>query len=130
MALAVVVQIGFAGVGAFHASKTVDKHKSITEDAFSSWFEPHVVLGYLIGLSAIVLVLLSLVARRGRIKWSLLVLGLLVLQVVLAILAYNVPALGFLHPINALLILGTLGKIVHGEWRRTSEPPAQPAPAV
>jgi len=130
MALAVVVQIGLVGVGAFHAAKESDDHKTITDDTFGSWFGPHVALGYLLVPAALVLVLLSLVARGGRIKWSLIALGLFIAQVLLAWLAYGVPVLGFLHPINALLILGTLGKIAHGEWRRPSQPPAAPAPAV
>ena len=130
MALAVVVQIGLAGVGAFHAAKESDDHKTITDDTFGSWFGPHVALGYLLVPAALVLALLSLVARGGRIKWSLIALGLFVAQVLLAWLAYGVPVLGFLHPINALLILGTLGRIAHGEWRRPSQPPASPAPAV
>jgi hypothetical protein len=130
MALAVVVQIGLAGVGAFHAAKESDDHKTITDDTFGSWFGPHVALGYLLVPAAAILVLLSLVARGGRIKWSLIALGLFLAQVLLAWLAFGIPALGFLHPINALLILGTLGKIAHGEWRRPSEPPAQAAPAV
>ena len=130
MALAVVVQIGLAGVGAFHAAKESDKHKTITDDTFGSWFGPHIALGYLLVPAALILVLLSLFARGGRIKWSLIAFGLFIARVVLGWLAFGVPALGFLHPINALLILGTLGKIVHGEWRRPSEPPAQPAPAA
>ena len=130
MALAVVVQIGLAGVGAFHAAKESDDHKTITDDTFGSWFDPHVALGYLLVPAALVLVLLSLVARGGRIKWSLIAFALFIAQVLLAWLAFGVPALGFLHPINALLILGTLGKIAHGEWRRPSQPPAAPAPAV
>ena len=130
MALAVVVQIGLAGVGAFHAAKESDDHKTITDDTFGSWFGPHVALGYLLVPAALVLVLLSLVARGGRIKWSLIAFALFIAQVLLAWLAFGVPALGFLHPINALLILGTLGKIAHGEWRRTSAPPPQAAPAV
>ncbi|MDX6488897.1 MAG: hypothetical protein QOK13_1512 [Gaiellaceae bacterium] len=130
MALAVVVQIGLVGVGAFHAAKLSDKHKTITDDVFGSWFKPHIALGYLLVPAALLLVLLSLVARGGRIKWSLIAFGLFILQVLLAWLAYGVPALGFLHPINALLILATLGKIAHGEWRRRSLPPPEPAPAV
>lgn len=129
MALAVVVQIGLAGVGAFHAAKEADDNKSITDETFGSWFDPHAALGYLLVPAALILVLLSLFARGGRIKWSLIAFGLFIAQVLLAWLAFGVPALGFLHPINALLILGTLGKIAHGEWRRPSEP-AQPAPAV
>ncbi len=130
LALAVVVQIGLVGVGAFHAAKESDKHKTITDDTFGSWFSPHIALGYLLVPAALILVILALIARGGRIKWSVIAFGLFIAQVLLAWLAYSVPALGFLHPINALLILGTLGKIAHGEWRRTTEPPSQPAVAV
>jgi len=130
MALAVVVQIGLVGVGAFHAANQSDKHKTITDDTFGSWFGPHIALGYLLVPAALILVILSLIARRGRIKWSLIAFGLFIVQVLLAWLAFGVPALGFLHPINALLILATLSWIVHREWRRPSESPAQAAVAA
>ena len=130
MALAVVVQIGLAGVGAFHAASQSDKHKTITDDTFGSWFGPHIALGYLLVPAALILVILSLFARRGRIKWSLLVFALFIVQVLLAWLGFGVPALGFLHPINALLILATIGTIAHREWRRPSEPPPQAAVPV
>ena len=130
MALAVVVQIGLVGVGAFHAAKESDKHKTITDDTFGSWFAPHIALGYLLVPAALVLVILALVTRGGRIKRSLLAVGLFIVQVPLAWLAYGVPALGFLHPINALLILGTMGWIAHREWRRPIESPAEPVVAV
>jgi hypothetical protein len=130
MALAVVVQIGLVGVGAFHAAKESDDHKTITDDTFGSWFSPHIALGYLLVPAALILVILALIARGGRIKWSVIAFGLFIAQVLLAWLAYSVPALGFLHPINALLILALMGRISYGEWRRTSEPPAQPAVAV
>ena len=117
IALAVVAQIGLAGVGAFHAAKKVDDDKSITKDAFESWFSPHSALGYLLVLAALVLLVLAAVGRRDRLKLSAAAFVLFIVQVLLAWLGSGVPALGFLHPINALVILATVGRLAHGEWR-------------
>jgi len=132
MALAVVVQITFVGLGGFHAAKQTDKHGSISEDSFGSWFGPHIALGYLLVPAALILVILAAVAARDRLKLSLLALGLFVLEVILAWLAYSVPALGWIHPLNALAILGLMGSLAMREWRpaHTSAPPPATSPAV
>lgn len=127
MALAVVVQITFVGLGGFHAAKQADKHSSITEDSFNSWFGPHIALGYLLVPAALILVILAAVGARNRLKWSLGALGLMVLQVILAWLAYSVPALGWIHPLNALAILGTMGSLAMREWRPAHAHGAPPA---
>ena len=122
MALAVVVQIGLAGVGAFHAANKLEDDKdTLTGKSFGSWFDPHVALGYLIFLSTIVLLLISLIGYRRRWKRSLLIVGLVVAQVLLAWLGDGIPALGFLHPINALLIAAVLGRTAYEEWRPAAE---------
>jgi hypothetical protein len=38
-----------------------------------------------------------------------------------------VPAVGFLHPVNALVIFSLLGWIVSDEWRRRAPTPGSPA---
>jgi hypothetical protein len=133
MALAVLVQIGLAGVGAFHASnKLEDKGDTLGEKSFSSWFGPHVALGYILFLASIVLLILAAVGARHRLKISALAVALFVVQVLLAWLGGGVPALGFLHPLNALVILAVVGRLAHDEWRgaRRTAPAAAEAPAA
>lgn len=130
---AVVVQIFFAGYGAFDAAhKLEDEGSTIDDGAFHRGFDPHIVLGYLIFLGTLVLLLLSFGARgRGRILRSLAVVGLAALQVVLAWIGYGVPYVaGGLHPINAFIILGFLGAITWREWKveRVVAAPATAAP--
>jgi hypothetical protein len=130
MTLAVVVQIGFAGYGAFSAADKVED-TSIDSDTFEDGFGPHAALGTLIVLAGLVLLLLSLGTRtRSRILPSLLVFGLLVAQLILGWTGAALPAVtGFLHPINALIILAVLGSFTGRMWRedRRAAPAATPA---
>ena len=130
MTLAVVVQIGFAGYGAFSAADKVED-SSIDSDTFEDGFGPHAALGTLIVLAGLVLLLLSLGTRtRSRILPSLLVFGLLVAQLILGWTGAALPAVtGFLHPINALIILAVLGSFTGRMWRedRGAAPAATPA---
>lgn len=121
---AVVLQIFFAGYGAFDAaSKLEDEGSTIDQDAFNSSFDPHIAFGYLIFLGTLVLLLLSFGARgKSRILRSLGVVLLVMLQVVLAWTGYGVPYVaGGLHPINAFVILGFLGSITYREWKAKEE---------
>jgi hypothetical protein len=117
---AVVVQIFFAGYGAFdNIHKLDDQGSTIDQDAYNSSFDPHIALGYFIFLGSLVLLLLSFGVRgRARILRSLGVVGLVALQVVLAWIGYGVPYVaGGLHPINAFIILGFLASITYREWK-------------
>lgn len=131
---AVVLQIFFAGYGAFDsAHKLDDEGSTIDQDSYNSSFDPHIALGYFIFLGALVLLLLSFAARgRARILRSLGVVGLVALQIVLAWTGYGAPYVaGGLHPINAFIILGFLGSITYREWRVERTATAEvPAPAA
>jgi hypothetical protein len=130
MLLAVVVQIGFAGYGAFDAADKVG-NGSIDEDTFEDGFGLHAALGTLIVLAGLLLFLISLGTRnRSRILQSLLVFGLLVAQLILGWTGAELPAvLGFLHPINALIILAVLGRMTAMMWREDRATTAAAAPA-
>jgi heme/copper-type cytochrome/quinol oxidase subunit 1 len=120
MTAAVVLQIGFAGYGAFRVAHKLDKKTdTVNQDTFDNAFTPHAALGDLIVLSGLVLLVLALLARgRDRIKWSAIAFVLLVAQLLLAWTGATAPyILGALHPINALLILGVLGSITMREWK-------------
>lgn len=135
MTAAVVVQIGFAGYGAFDVAHKADKG-TVNSDAFSNSFGPHGVLGTLIVLAGLVLLLLSFGARgKKRIKMSAAAFVLLVAQLFLGWTGMEAPyILGALHPINAFLILGLLGSITYHEWKggsmATHGTAAPPPPAA
>ncbi len=130
MTLAVVVQIGFAGYGAFDTADKVDGG-TVDQDSFEDCFGPHIGFGYIIFLGAIVLLLLSFAARgKQRILRSVAVLVLLVIQILLAWTGGSVPYIfGALHPLNAFIILGLLGSIAYREWKGERMAPRQPAAA-
>lgn len=139
MALAVVVQIGFAGIGAFGALDQATAG-SVDEDAYYDEFTLHAILGSLLVLGGLLTFLLALAARVGR-QRVLYAVGLFVLLVVQMLLGWSgqeLPeVLGFLHPINALLILGAVFSLAGREWRaermtsrgvpETVAPPPSPA---
>ena len=127
--LAVVVQVGFAGYGAFYVAHKVDKGV-VNEDKFSDGFGLHAGFGYLVVLGGLVLLLLALAARVGkrRTLQSLGLFALLIVQVLLAWIGFGVPAVGALHPINALAIFAFAGFLVSTEWRmkKAAAPVAEP----
>ncbi len=113
--LAVIVQIGFAGYGAFSVAKDTDGG-TVNEDRFEDVFGMHSGFGYLVVLLGLILLVVSLVARH-RVKHTLILFGLLVLQVILAWIGFEVPWVGFFHPINAMVIAGLIGFIAMTEFR-------------
>ena len=129
---AVVLQIFFAGYGAFDNVHKLDKDGStIDQDSFNHSFDPHIALGYFIWIGGLIFLLISFGTRsRSRIYRALGVVGLLTLQVLLAWIGYGVPYVaGGLHPINAFIILGFLGSITFREWRGERSAVAEPAAA-
>jgi heme A synthase len=137
----VVVQISLVGVGAFHGSTSVDDKfgdkvvptcdpscGKAFKDSFENWFAPHVTFGYLLVLSVLLYALFSLATRDRRLmKIGGITAGLFILQVLLAYLAYGVNALGWLHPLNALVILGYTGRNALVAWREREATEAAPA---
>jgi uncharacterized protein DUF6220 len=126
---AVVLQVGFAGYGAFYAANKVDDGP-IDEDKFNDGFGLHLGVGYLIVLLGLVLLILALAGRvRGRmLGLTGLLFGLLILQVLLAWFSYGVPVIGFFHPVNALAIFALSGYLASTEWRMVPVPATAPAP--
>jgi hypothetical membrane protein len=126
----VVVQITLVGVGAFHAANVVDDKKSISKDGFESWFGPHAALGTILVGLAILYLLFSLATRDRRLmKIGGITGGLFVVQMLLAWLGGGVPALGWLHPLNALVILGFTGRNAHAAWQERTVVDAVPVTA-
>ncbi len=116
--VAVVVQIGLAGYGAFNALHKADKahhddQATITlgKDTVEDGFGAHAGFGYLIGLAILLLLIVAAAGgiRGRRLKLTAALFGLLILQVILAWIGFEQPVVGFFHPLNALLILGVTG---------------------
>ena len=131
---AIVVQIGLAGYGAFYAAnKLDDEGATIDDDTFMDGFGLHAGFGYLVILLGLIFMLIGIAAGIG--KWRLgrhgLLFLLLFIQLWLAWIGFELPfPVGFLHPINAFLILGLTGWIVHSEWllwRERKAPATAPA---
>ena len=128
--LAIVVQIGAAGYGAFYAADKADPGP-MTMKQFDHGFGLHSGLGYFIFLGTVLALLLALAARLGKrtVLQHLLLSVLLIVQILLAWIGSGTPAVGSLHPINAFLILGLAGSFVHQVWwgTRRAAPSAAPA---
>jgi hypothetical protein len=121
VSLAIVIQVGLAGYGAFHAVDVSDDKGTIGKDSVSDGFSAHAALGYIILLAALILLALALIGRRGggrpgRVKWSGIILGLIVVQILLAWLGGASAGLGVLHGMNALAVAGVAGSLAGREW--------------
>lgn len=129
---AVVLQIGFAGYGAFFVANAVDD-SPVNEDKFEDGFGLHMGFGYLVVLLVLVFLVIAAVARVGRQRLirNAVLFGLLVLQVVLAWIGEAVSVVGFFHPVNALLIFGLSGWMAMSASREeAAAAPAESAPAT
>ncbi|HKF15315.1 MAG TPA: DUF6220 domain-containing protein [Gaiellaceae bacterium] len=133
---AVVLQIAFAGFGAFDvADKLGSEGASVDEESFNDSWGLHTGFGYLIFLGAIVTFLLALAARVGRqrVLHSLGIVGLVVVQILLAWFGSEWAIIGALHPLNAFVILGAVAALTMREWRgdrMTTATPVAPPPAT
>jgi hypothetical protein len=114
---AVVIQVGLAGYGAFdaiHKAKSAPVSKKALEDSFGA----HGVFGYIVLLVMLVAFIVASSGGLGsaKTKWAggILVLG--ILQAVLGGVSPSVPALGFLHGINALAIYAAVALLAHKTW--------------
>jgi hypothetical protein len=123
----VVVQVALAGYGAFNATSKANDDGSVTKDTVESGFTAHAVVGLVI---LVVMLLLVVVAAMGRLgspwlQWSGGIFLLGILQMLFAALGDAVPALGFLHAVNALAIYAAAALLAHRAWTR--RPQASPA---
>jgi hypothetical protein len=122
----IVVQVGLAGYGAFYAAnKLQDEGATIDEDVFFEGFGAHAVVGYLAILAGLIFMVIGLIAGIGR--WRLgihgTLFGLLILQLLLAWFGFEAPVIGFLHPVNALVLFALSGSVAWREWRLRKEGP-------
>ena len=123
IAIAVVLQVAAIAMAGFTVSKDAGDGVSIGADYSNFGQSYHSIAGTAIGLLALVFLIVSFLTDvpRGRMLAGI-VVGLVVLQVLLAIVSFGVPALGILHGINGLAIAG-----VAGAASRRASTVAQPA---
>ena len=108
VAVGVILQAMFIALGTFLPWKDVDDGLIVNVDYEGNWAQGmHGLFGMMvIPLLAIVLLIVSFFAHiRGGVKWAGIVLGLVVLQVVLAFTSFGIPAVGALHGLNAFAVL-------------------------
>jgi hypothetical protein len=126
--LAILLQIGFSGYGAFFVAHEVDKGV-VNQDKFDDGFGLHAGFGYLVLLLGLILLLIAVAANVGtwRVGSAGILFPLLIVQVILAWIGFEVPAIGFFHPVNALVIFALSAWIVKSTWRaETSAAPVTP----
>ena len=126
---AVLLQIAFAGYGAFYVVDKADEaSKTVTSDQVDHGFSLH-QFGYIVILLGIILVPLAFGAKvdRMRKRFSIVIAVLLILQFFLAILGWAWAPLGFLHPLNAIAIAAVTGMLARIEWKGGAAPTTAPA---
>jgi hypothetical protein len=114
--LLVLVQAAAIAFGTFGILNFVeggdDYTKSVAEDRVADagglGQNIHSIGAMAVALVAILLLIVSFFAKiDGGVKWAAIVFGAVLLQWVLAIVAFSAPAVGLLHGINAFVIFGT-----------------------
>ena len=115
VALGVLVQAGAIAAGWFTALHDVDKGLVIDKNYDGNAFHSiHGFVGFnVMPLLGLILLIVSFFAAKqvpGARKWAGIVFGLIVLQVVLAFVAFGAPIVGALHGLNALAIFATAGR--------------------
>jgi hypothetical protein len=132
IALAVVLQAAFIAWGTFDVFNAVDDGEAFTAqpEDYNVGQGLHSIFGVMvIPLLALLLLIFSFFVKTSRAVWFALgVVGLVVLQFVLALVSFGVPFIGVLHGINAFLIAGMAG--VAGRMVGRGGPPQAPSPAA
>jgi len=117
IALEVMIQAGALALGQFGFGKWIDEGGTLDKAAMESseslfgeevGFIIHGINGLMvIPILALVLLIISFFAKiPGGAKWAGFVLLAVVAQVLFAIFARSLPAVGFLHGVNALILFG------------------------
>ena len=112
IALGVVVQAMSVALAWFTVLKDVDDGAVFDKNFdYNVGQAVHGTVGLMvIPLLALVLLIVSFFAGiAGGVKWAAIVFGLVVLQILLAIVSYGAPAVGALHGLNALALIAVAG---------------------
>jgi heme A synthase len=126
--VAIVVQVGFAGYGAFDAIHKAEK-APISQKTIEDSFNAHGFVGTLVVLVMLVLLIVAAAGRLGEryVKWSGAIVLLGILQFILGAVSPSVPPLGFFHAVNALAIYAVVALLAHRVWTEDRATAAAPA---
>jgi hypothetical protein len=137
-AAAVVVQFFLAGLGIFGAIPEEDG--STTAERWEDKIDPHAAVGHFLQMGSLLLLLLILIAWTGprSIGATFALAVLLILQIILAAVGEDTPAIGAFHAVNAILILALSWFLAWRAWRgnllvppsRAATTTAPPPPAT
>ena len=132
--VALVVQVGLAGFGAFNAVHKADKGVLVSKKTIENGFDAHAALGTVILVVMLIMLIVAAAGRLGptQVRFAAVLFGLGVLQIILGLVSTSAPALGFLHGINALAIYAVSALLAHRTWvaDRAAPAPGAPAPAA
>lgn len=131
IALCVVLQASFIAGAWFGVIKDMDDGAVLDKNYDGNLGHMlHSIFGTAaIPLLGLILLIVSFFAKvPGGVKWAGIVFGLIVLQVLLAFVSFGVPAVGALHGINAIAVLGTA--ITASRLASSPAPVTQAAPAT
>jgi ABC-type uncharacterized transport system permease subunit len=133
--LGVAVQFFLAGLGVFRVDHVATKTgTTLTENRFDHFFDPHMALGNLLFIVAVLVFVAALLARVGRAR-VLTMLALPLLVLLQFVFAGGGPAwFRAFHVLNAFVIAGLAGTQTGIYWREAragagapAEPQTQPA---
>jgi hypothetical protein len=128
IAIGVVIQAMTVALGWFTALKDMNDGAVISENTdFNFGQMAHGMVGMMvIPLLALLLLIVSFFAKvDGGVKWALFVVGLVVLQIALAFVAFGAPVVGALHGLNAFALAGVAS--MAARKAAASAEPAAPA---
>ncbi|MEV6417592.1 hypothetical protein [Kribbella sp. NPDC051718] len=125
IAISVVLQVASIALAGFTIASDAEDGTTIGADYSNFGQSYHSIAGTAIAVLALVFLIVSFLTDvpRGRALAGI-VLGLVVLQFVLAVVSFGLPALGILHGINGLAIAA-----VAGMASSRAATPSQPASA-
>lgn len=110
IALGVLVQAAAIAFGWFEVINKVDEGSLVFDSDYdgNAGHAIHGIVGMnVMPLLGLILLIVSFFAKiPGGVKWAVALFLAIVVQVVLAFVSFGVPAVGALHGINALVVLG------------------------
>jgi heme A synthase len=117
IACGVLVQAGAIAFGWFDALNKIDNGLIVDKNyEGNAGHALHGLVGmYAMPVLGLLLLVVSFFAAKsvpGARKWAGIVLGVIVLQVTLAFVAFGAPIVGALHGLNALVVFGTAVRTV------------------
>ena len=108
VALMVVVQMASIAMGWFITLHDVDGGQVFAgDDDFNVGHALHSIGALVVAALALLMLIVSFFAKvPGGVRWACFVVLAVLLQFVLAIVAFEVPVIGALHGVNALAVAG------------------------